>query len=55
MGLGWAYAGERGLDDEKRGADENPDEDEEKTLLSEEVVDGSGERSGVLDGFGGVG
>jgi len=54
VGLGRAYAGERGLDDEKGGADENPDEDEQKTLLSEEVVDGSGEGSGVLDGFGGV-
>ncbi|CAJ1968386.1 unnamed protein product [Sphenostylis stenocarpa] len=53
-GLGWAYAGERGLDDKKSRADENPDEDEQKTLLSEEIVDGSGEGSGVFDGFGGV-
>ena len=53
--LGWAHAGESGLDDEEGGADEDADEDEQEALLAEEVVDGSGERSGVLDGFGGVG
>lgn len=52
--LRWAYAGECGLYDKKRGTDENPDEDEQKTLLSEEIVDGSREGSGVLDGFGRV-
>lgn len=53
-GLGWAEAGEGGLDDEECGADENADEDEEKPLFFQEVVEGSGERSGVLEGFGGV-
>jgi len=52
--LGWAQAGESGLDDEEGGADEDADEDEQEALLAEEVVDGSGEGSGVLDGFGGV-
>lgn len=31
-----------GLDDEESGANENTDEDEQKPLLSEEIVDGSG-------------
>lgn len=49
-----ADAGESGLDDEEGGADEDSDEDEEETLFTEEVVDGSGEGSGVFGGFGGV-
>lgn len=54
-GLRGAEAGERGLEDEEGGADEDADEDEEEALLPEEVVDGSGEGSGVLQGLGGVG
>lgn len=53
-GLPGAEAGERGLDDEEGGADEDADEDEEEALLPEEVVDGSREGAGVLQGLGGV-
>lgn len=45
-------AGESRLQYEESGADQDTDENEEKTLLSEDVVDGSGERSGVLECFG---
>lgn len=53
-GLRGGEAGERGLEDEEGRADEDADEDEEEALLPEEVVDGSGEGSGVLQGLGGV-
>lgn len=53
-GLGWAHAGERGLDDEKGGADKDPHQDEQQPLLSQQVVDGSRQRSRVLYRFGGV-
>lgn len=53
-GLRGAEAGERGLEDEEGGADQDADQDEKQPLLLEEVVDGSGERSRVLQGFGGV-
>lgn len=53
--IGRGEDGEGGLEDEEGGADENPDEDEEEALLLEDVVERSGERSRVLEGFGGVG
>lgn len=39
---------EGGLEYEESGADQNPDEDEKKALLLEDVVERSGERSGVF-------
>ena len=52
IGVGGADSREGGLEDEERGTDQDSDEDEEEPLLFEEVVDGSGERSGgVLKGF----
>lgn len=54
VGLGRAYAGEGRLEDEECGANQDTHEDEQQPLLPEEVVDGSGEGSGVLEGFGRV-
>lgn len=54
IGLGWAETGESGLEDEESGANENADEDEQEPLFFEDVVDGSGERSRVLESFGRV-
>lgn len=53
-GIGGADPGERGLNDEESGADEDTDQNEEEALLPEEVVDGSGEGSAVLHRFRGV-
>lgn len=54
VGFGRAEAGKGGLEYEECGADEDPDEDEEEALLSEEVVDRSGKRSGMFECFRGV-
>lgn len=54
VGLGWAEAGEGRLEDEECGADENADKDEEEPLLFQKIVEGSRERSRVLEGFGRV-
>ncbi|VFQ85853.1 unnamed protein product [Cuscuta campestris] len=43
-----------GLDDEESGANKNAHKDEQEPLFSEEIVDGSGQRSRVFQGFGGV-
>lgn len=43
---------EAGLDDEKRGTNEDANQDEEESLFLEEVIERSGERSGVFEGFG---
>lgn len=55
MGIGGGNAGERRLDDEECGTDENADEDEDESLFFDEVIDGTWERSGVFEAFGGVG
>lgn len=44
--------GDAGLEDEKCGTNEDANQDEEESLLLEKVIEGSGERSGVLEGFG---
>lgn len=54
-GVVGAEAGEGRLDDEEAGANEDPDEDEEKALLAEHVMEGPRERSRVLESFGRVG
>ncbi|KAL0426358.1 UNVERIFIED_CONTAM: hypothetical protein Slati_2810600 [Sesamum latifolium] len=55
VGIGGREDGEGRLDDEESGADQNADEDEEKALLLEDVIEGSGEGSRWFKGFGGVG
>lgn len=52
--VGGGEDGQRRLDNEESSADQNADEDEEEALLLEDVVEGAGEGSGVLKGFGGV-
>ncbi|KAL0344572.1 UNVERIFIED_CONTAM: hypothetical protein Sradi_4288500 [Sesamum radiatum] len=54
-GIGGGEDGQGRLDDEESGADQNADEDEEKALLLEDVIEGSGKGSGWFKGFGGVG
>lgn len=49
-----ANTGQRGLKDEEGGTNQNADKNKQKPLLSEEIVDGSGERSGVFESFWGI-
>lgn len=49
-----ANTGQGGLKDEEGRANQNADKNKEKSLLSEKIVDGSGERSGVFESFWGI-